>query len=275
MLRSNALWMVAGVLLEACAAAATDEPSTVGADEQALLQSGTSIPFQEFVDPEGVGSADLTPLRVLITHAAQYQRLFGHAPPAALDFRHEAVVFYSAGGEPTGGFNASVTDVRMFGWLLRVTTHLESTAQGCFVTQAPSHPNVLARITLRSWILRTQFQHEESIRDCSLQSDCDGSLCLSDFHCEPVQEACPTPLCEPVRRCEPNVTHFACGGIAGVACPGAGKCVDDPSDDCDPAAGGADCIGQCDCVQQGPCGGSLTFDRSPNVCACVRAPEPG
>jgi hypothetical protein len=40
-----------------------------------------------------------------------------------------------------------------------------------------------------------------------------------------------------------------CGGIAGIPCPGDGQCVDDPSDDCDPKNGGADCGGICICRQ--------------------------
>lgn len=36
-----------------------------------------------------------------------------------------------------------------------------------------------------------------------------------------------------------------CGGIAGIPCPEGKKCVDDPSDDCDPTQGGADCQGVC------------------------------
>lgn len=37
-----------------------------------------------------------------------------------------------------------------------------------------------------------------------------------------------------------------CGGIAGIAChDDAQSCVDDPSDNCDPAKGGADCGGIC------------------------------
>lgn len=36
-----------------------------------------------------------------------------------------------------------------------------------------------------------------------------------------------------------------CGGIAGVVCPGTLVCVDYPGDDCDPAAGGADCADMC------------------------------
>jgi hypothetical protein len=36
-----------------------------------------------------------------------------------------------------------------------------------------------------------------------------------------------------------------CGGIAGFPCPAGKTCVDDPSDDCDPSRGGADCSGIC------------------------------
>lgn len=36
-----------------------------------------------------------------------------------------------------------------------------------------------------------------------------------------------------------------CGGIAGFPCPEGMKCVDDPTDNCDPAKGGADCAGIC------------------------------
>lgn len=36
-----------------------------------------------------------------------------------------------------------------------------------------------------------------------------------------------------------------CGGIAGFPCPAGMQCVEDPSDDCDPTKGGADCPGIC------------------------------
>lgn len=36
-----------------------------------------------------------------------------------------------------------------------------------------------------------------------------------------------------------------CGGIAGFRCPEGQVCVDDPTDDCDPASGGVDCSGIC------------------------------
>ena len=36
-----------------------------------------------------------------------------------------------------------------------------------------------------------------------------------------------------------------CGGVAGIPCSDGMKCVDDPSDDCDPKQSGADCPGIC------------------------------
>jgi hypothetical protein len=59
-----------------------------------------------------------------------------------------------------------------------------------------------------------------------------------------------------------------CGGIAGIACPGLGSCVDDPSDGCSPGAG-ADCGGVCQCDALAKCHEGDVFDSSPEVCACV------
>ena len=48
------------------------------------------------------------------------------------------------------------------------------------------------------------------------------------------------------RRCAVSpLPPIFCGGIAGLPCPTGMACVDWPGDDCDPAAGGADCIGMC------------------------------
>ena len=42
-----------------------------------------------------------------------------------------------------------------------------------------------------------------------------------------------------------DFTGMFCGGSAGISCPAGYTCVDDPSDSCDPASGGADCGGIC------------------------------
>jgi hypothetical protein len=67
--------------------------------------------------------------------------------------------------------------------------------------------------------------------------------------------------------CAPAKTQ--CGGIAGIQCPGSGRCVDDPSDSCDPTMGGADCIGICTCIETQLCVQGDHFDSDPSVCACV------
>jgi len=43
--------------------------------------------------------------------------------------------------------------------------------------------------------------------------------------------------------CKPPTTF--CGGIANIQCPDGEQCIDDPSDNCDPKNGGADCGGIC------------------------------
>lgn len=52
-----------------------------------------------------------------------------------------------------------------------------------------------------------------------------------------------------------------CGGIAGIPCEEGSTCVDDPSDDCDPEAGGADCGGIC-VPETNPCAAVLCPERS-------------
>lgn len=65
-----------------------------------------------------------------------------------------------------------------------------------------------------------------------------------------------------------------CGGIAGIQCNGAAVCVDDPSDSCNPDAGGADCSGICRCTAIGLCVEGYHWDSSPEVCGCVPHTNP-
>jgi hypothetical protein len=67
---------------------------------------------------------------------------------------------------------------------------------------------------------------------------------------------------------DPPPTSPQCGGIAGEGCPGAGQCVDDPSDDCDPEQGGADCGGMCVCNALGLCVEGMIWNEDPSVCGC-------
>jgi hypothetical protein len=94
---------------------------------------------------------------------------------------------------------------------------------------------------------------------------CAAVSCLTNTSCEVIDGQ---PVCVPL---DPEPSGRFCGGFAGIACPGAGSCVDDPSDDCDPERGGADCGGLCECNALALCVGGTVFDASPDVCACVPA----
>jgi hypothetical protein len=129
----------------------------------------------------------------------------------------------------------------------------------------------------------------QSNDDCDARSFCrfkDGA-CGRGGVCTPRPEVC-TDIFAPVCGCDGktyssscqasvsgvSIVHDgacgpACGGFAGIPCPGAGKCVDNPGDDCDPSMGGADCGGICACVETALCRIGFHFDPSPSVCACV------
>jgi hypothetical protein len=135
---------------------------------------------------------------------------------------------------------------------------------------------------------------------CESNADCDRSQfcekkdgqCSGAGQCETRPQVC-TRIFKPVcgcdgqtyaNRCQANtagvsVVHEGkcaeeeapfCGGIAGIPCPGSGRCVDDPSDDCSPKTGGADCSGICICPAVSTCPAGSQWDSSAAVCACVK-----
>jgi hypothetical protein len=98
--------------------------------------------------------------------------------------------------------------------------------------------------------------------------DCDLT-CDPGSHCELVQVQCIRAPCPPQKECVPDEEKQFCGGFAAFECPGGGECVDDPSDDCDPMNGGADCGGMCVCEKAASCVKGKHWDGRPSVCACV------
>jgi hypothetical protein len=82
-----------------------------------------------------------------------------------------------------------------------------------------------------------------------------GEFCCNESCsiCAPLGGSCTDQFCEPEPR-------GMCGGIAGIPCPDGFVCVDDPGDDCDPAAGGADCSGICVPIGENPCATILCLE---------------
>ncbi len=219
--------------------------------------AAATIAFQTFRDDVGAQAAKES--RTLIRSARGYESFFGHAPPAAVDFSREWVMFYAAGTKPTGGYEASFLSVLRAGRSLIAITRLTSPGAGCATTDALTTPYALIKFAAQDGASALFYKQDGT-------SECGPSLCAA------VQ--CPTGSdCDPATgKCVPGSVR--CGGIAGIACPGYGTCVDDPNDSCDVAGGGADCGGLCACPQNVVCDANSNFDSSPSVCACVAVKPP-
>jgi len=77
------------------------------------------------------------------------------------------------------------------------------------------------------------FQETDNSPDCNCAED---EACVYDPAADCFDCDCPT-ICV-------RINPF-CGGFAGLPCPSGLTCIDDPTDDCDPLCGGADCGGIC------------------------------
>ena len=100
------------------------------------------LPLTPLLDVEPAQSALIQEARRTITTPAAFQRAVGRPAPASLDFNKEWVVFYTAGRKSTGGFEASIDQVRLAatGRSLQIATSLTTAGAGCNVTFAESTP---------------------------------------------------------------------------------------------------------------------------------------
>lgn len=230
----------------------TDDVQQVAGDVSALgapPDAASTIAFETFSDD--VGQQAATKTRTLIRTARGYQSLFGHAPPASVDFSRDWVMFYAAGTEPTGGYEASFLFLLRSGPTLIAITQVVSPGPPCVVDDRVTAPYALVKFPAQPGA-SAQFYKNDVVQDCNV-------------------DPCASTDCGPGTRCDKGTCVVSCGGLSGAACPGSGKCVDDPTDRCDPAAGGADCPGICTCVETVLCTTTSKFDGSPSVCACVPA----
>jgi hypothetical protein len=96
---------------------------------------------------------------------------------------------------------------------------------------------------------------------------CDGKTYSND--CEAASAGVAV---EAEGACAPAPGQF-CGGIAGIPCPDGSTCVDDPSDDCDPKNGGADCGGICVDAPKGQFCGGIAGIPCPDGSTCIDDPS--
>lgn len=95
---------------------------------------------------------------------------------------------------------------------------------------------------------------DDAMADCRIDDECSvvRGMCTE---CADGSWSCPESRCVD-GACVVELTTCPdprfCGGFAGFPCPRGYVCLDDPSDDCDPAHGGADCGGVCVPIEQAP-----------------------
>lgn len=258
--------VIAAMALFGCAAQGGEEPAST----RAALEAAPELMVTPFEDPDGIAAAGDGEIRRTISSARQYERVFSHALPDGLSLRGRSAIFYSPGVQNSGGYEASFERVAVRGRTLEVTTRLTSPGENCRVTEGLTHPYALATLRRPRNVTRVRFQTDDVVRDCEVPPTCDGTECPDGQHCQITPVTCITAPCPAIPECVPD--EIPCGGFAGFACPDKLTCADDPSDDCDPNNGGADCGGLCRCIENVLCTRGSVFDSSPDVCACV--PDP-
>jgi hypothetical protein len=251
-------------------AAGSGEDSAVSSG--AALEAAPELMVTPFEDADGTAAIGDGEIRRTLSSAGQYERVFGHAPPAGVNLRGSRIaIFYSPGVQSTGGYEASFEKVEVRGRTLLVTTRLTSPGPNCRVTEALTHPSALATLRRPRNVSRVRFTTDDVVRDCEVPPTCDGTECTEGEHCQLTPVTCITAPCPAIPECVPD-EKITCGGFGGFPCPDDLTCVDDPSDSCDPNNGGADCGGICRCVQNVLCVRGTHFDSSSDVCACVPNP---
>lgn len=246
--------------LAGCAAQVDDDHAQDGevAEADDGVTAAVSLPFKVIDARKSAAPAGLR----VIESLHEYKSFFGTSPPAGVDFAKHHVVHYSLGVKPTGGFSVDVTKITRRGTSghrsLEVDVRAVSPGPKCMVTQALTNPQVTVRIAKQSGVKQSYAKVSAETKicgsgsECTSADQCPGSKIACRL-CADGTAACPQTTCNAgvcgirIDQCPEEVV---CGGIAGVACPKGYSCVDDATDSCDPADGGADCSGKCqkDCT---------------------------
>jgi PrcB C-terminal len=126
----------------------------------------THLPTTSVLQPIGdIGDSEEL---FLITSLEQYQQLFGE-DARGVDFRRDWAFLYSAGIEPSGGYEALVTDVAYTPEVnsLVITTSLVSPGMNCGVPQIVTHPYTLVRFPKPNGpVGMVRLQKDDEVLDC-------------------------------------------------------------------------------------------------------------
>jgi hypothetical protein len=199
---------------------ATDEDDIESAEPSDQIDTakadGQSISFTVLdIKP----TRDATSYVKVIKSKRQYRRVFG-VDPTNIDFRKEAVVVFSAGLRNTGGYKASISDIRFTSnGVLNVSAQVDAPNSDCLVTQASTFPTQTVKILVPfTPVVRSSYSVKEIGYSCHEGAGvgelcgngvlgtpniacADGLTCvLNDFDPPPnVQSSGPTGTCQDVQ----------------------------------------------------------------------------
>jgi hypothetical protein len=146
--------------------AETEAPVEDSETELSAQPGLRQIPFR--VIESGTFGRQTGSMRQLITSRGEYRTIIGSDPPRDLDFRHEWVIFLSAGIKFTGGYEASIARILQLPGNegIAVNTILFTPGPSCLVTQALTNPYVVVRFPRPETARRATFTLRNRVRNC-------------------------------------------------------------------------------------------------------------
>jgi len=174
------------------------------------------------VVPDVAVTARTAATRKVFKSAAEYTIFFGRQPPSDVDFSREWLVFYAAGSQRTGGYEASIDEISLAaeGPTLSVTTSLVSPGRDCVVTQAFTTPAVLARFQRPDPApADVRFFSRDTERACGSGDPCAAARCGAGTRCVAKDGAatCEPDACKTDADCA--LVDDYCGGCTCRALP--------------------------------------------------------
>lgn len=199
--------------LPACAENQDDDDADYAepADGDGLDDSKSDQPDLALTPVEFGGPVRSNDVEVgVIKSKAAWKHEFGVAAPSSINFKKDWVVYYSAGLQSTGGFDATIAHVRLSdsGKSLKITTHLDTPGSDCLVTKQLTRPFAIVKFH-KPFIAPTtnRFTSETQTRSCSTPAPtcaaaggtCRKSpsdpgfpaLCQQDFGVATLEGTCP------------------------------------------------------------------------------------
>lgn len=161
--------------------------------------------------------------RKVFRSAAEYTSFVGRKPPSDVDFAREWLVFYTAGVERTGGYEATIEEISLAteGPTLNVTTNLVFPARDCVVTQSITTPAVLVRFQRPDPPpADVRFFSRDTERSCGPGDPCAAARCAAGTRCVAKGGAA---TCEAADACKTDadcaLVDDYCGGCTCRALP--------------------------------------------------------